>query len=243
MNRPVLVAATFAAGIAVGAIAMRAWFGTSSTAPQVIETVIAPAAAVPHGDARESTPAATPLSAVKLPSANTTSESAPPPMPAPAGTPLAATNDVVQPIEVGDVFRKMIAKESVPGNENQIGDAHRELEREYRDEGWAYTMEAELQNSMLNEVATSGFNPEHIECRATLCEVRLSGTGQQQAAGIKRWNESFMGQNSVLGQRLLLSYAAAINDNERTNALLIFRRPPPPDSPQSAPKQAPQKRG
>ncbi len=243
MTRPVLLAATFAAGIAVGAIAMRAWYGESSAAPQVVETADAPMASEPRGDARESTPAATPLSAVKLPSANTTSESAPPPMSAPASTPLAGTNDVVQPIEVGDVFRKLIAKESVPGNENQIGDAHRALEREYRDEGWAYMMEAELQNSMLSEVATSGFNTEHIECRATLCEVRLSGTGQQQTAGIKRWNESFMGQNSALGQRLLLNYSSSISDNDRMDALLIFRKPPQPDSPQPAPKQAPQKRG
>jgi hypothetical protein len=76
----------------------------------------------------------------------------------------------------------VIARPSQAGFENQLGDAHRALERETRNDGWAYTMEGEIQNSMVNEVSTGEFRADHVEWRATLCEVRLSGKGDQAAA-------------------------------------------------------------
>lgn len=232
MLKPILLLGVFGAGVAVGAIAMRNYYGKSSAAvgqPATVTTT-APSAS-PRVEAAESR-AATPLSAVTVPSgdtANVERASA-----ADAGSP--DTGSVVQAIDAGPTFNKMLAEGSQSGHANQIGDAHRALERETRDEGWAYTMESELQGAMVNEVAMSAFKVEHIECRTTLCEVRLSGAGPQQAEALKRWNESFIGQESPLGQRLFLNYSSSIGEDDRTNLLMIFRKPPPPGStPQETP--------
>jgi hypothetical protein len=130
---------------------------------------------------------------------------------------------VAQPIDAGEVFGAIIARPSQPGLQNQLGDAHRALERETRDDGWSYSMEAEIQNAMVNEVATGEFRAEHIECRATLCEVRLSGKGDQ-AAAVKRWTENVGGQS--FGHHLFLNHASTIVGGDRVDALLILRRPP-----------------
>ena len=132
----------------------------------------------------------------------------------------------IQHIDAGEVFNKAIAREPQPGFENQIGDAHRELERETRDDGWSYPMEAEIQNSMVNEVSTGAFRAEHVECRATLCEVRLSGKGEEGEA-LKRWSEDLGKQ--PFGQRLFLNYSSSISNNDRVDMLMIFRRPPKPN--------------
>ena len=123
------------------------------------------------------------------------SRSAAAPAPADSGV-------VVQPIDAGDVFNKMIARPRKPGYENQIGDAHRALERETRDEGWAYTMEAELQNSMVNEMRMGGFGgahrmPRHVVRGASLRQ-RPAGR-RDQDAGTKLRRQPF-------GQRLFLNY-------------------------------------
>ena len=136
---------------------------------------------------------------------------------------MADSGAAGQPIDAGDVFNKMIAQPSQPGFENNIGEAHRALERETRDDGWAYPMEAEIQNSMVTEVSTGAFRSEHVECRATMCELRLSGKGEQ-AAAIKRWSDELGSQ--PFGQRLFLNYSSSISDNNRVDTLMIFRRPP-----------------
>jgi hypothetical protein len=64
-----------------------------------------------------------------------------------------------------------------------------------------------------------------VECRSTLCEVRISGTAAQSSA-VKRWNDSLMAQ--PLGQRLLLNYGSTFSDNERVDGIFIFRRPKKP---------------
>jgi hypothetical protein len=126
-------------------------------------------------------------------------------------------------IDAGPVFNEVIAKPSAPGFDNQLGDAHRALERETRNDGWAYTMEGEIQNAMVNETSTGAFRADHVECRATLCEVRLSGK-YDQAAAIKRWSEGLGVQ--PFGQRLFLNYSSSISNNERVDSIMIFRRPP-----------------
>ena len=135
----------------------------------------------------------------------------------------AESDAAVQRIDAGEVFNEIIARPSQPGFENQIGDAHRALERETRDDGWSYTMEAEIQNLMINEVSTGAFRAEHVECRATMCEIRLSGKGDQTAA-LEHWVESVGPQ--PFGQRLFLSSASSISSNGRSDTLMIFRRPP-----------------
>jgi hypothetical protein len=56
-----------------------------------------------------------------------------------------------------------------------------------------------------------------------MCEVRLSGKGDQ-AAAVKRWTENVGGQ--PFSQQLFMNHASSTSSNERVDALLIFRRLP-----------------
>jgi len=129
---------------------------------------------------------------------------------------------VVQAIDVGEALAKQIARPSQPGFENPIGDAHRELEREPRDEQWAYAMEGELQNSLVSQASMGEFKVEHVECRATICEVRLSGRGSQQLP-FRTWSESW--KSTGLDKRLFPNMSSLVGNDEQVDALYIFRRP------------------
>ena len=225
MVKPIWISVAFVAGIAVGVVVMR--ISADAPAGEVQSRM-------PPAKAPEPPPEAPALTSAR----NATRETAAPAVSHPAaeiakvkpvptttspGEPAVDPSAAVQPIDAGDVFNKMISQPSQPGFENNIGDAHRALERETRDEGWAYTMEGEIQNAMVTEVSTGAFRSEHVECRATMCELRLSGKGDQ-AAAIKRWSEELGSQ--PFGQRLFLNYSSSISDNDRVDTLLIFRRPP-----------------
>ena len=216
----------FAVGVAVGVAATRVFMGEPrDSAPAIVDAPAAPRApsAAPEPD---DTVAATPARPATTAPANIEPVSASPAPVAPAATDQnSATVDdaTVQRIDAGPVFNKQIAQQSIPGFENQLGDAHRALERETRNDGWAYAMEAEIQNAMVNEVSTGAFRVEHVECRATMCEVRLSGKADQ-AAAIKHWNEGLGTQ--PFGQRLFPNYSSSISNDERIDSLIIFRRPP-----------------
>ena len=222
------LAVTFVAGIAVGVMATRLTLEPPATEAKV--TIGIPAeprdtapVAPPSSPATSSV--ARPPSAADSIKADTVAEVRPAPAIAPveAVEPARAESVAVQPIDAGEVFNKVLAQPSQAGFENNIAAAHRALEREARDDGWAYSMEAEIQNSMVNEVSTGAFRAEHVECRTTMCELRLSGNGDQGAA-IKRWNDELGTQ--PFGQRLFLNYSSTISDNGRVDTLMIFRRPP-----------------
>jgi hypothetical protein len=223
--KPIWLAAAFVAGIAVGIVATRmstespAGEAQAGNAPEVGREP--PRATLASTPVERSSPPA-PVAASSGADVATMAKSVP------AGTPpvepaMADSGAAGQSIDAGDVFNKMIAQPSQPGFENNIGEAHRALERETRDDGWAYTMEAEIQNAMVTEVSTGAFRSEHVECRATMCELRLSGKGEQ-AAAIKRWSDELGSQ--PFGQRLFLNYSSSISDNNRVDTLMIFRRPP-----------------
>lgn len=129
---------------------------------------------------------------------------------------------VVTPVDAGEVFNKQIARASTTDQPNQLGDAHRELEREARDDGWAYSMEAELQNSMLNATSTGQFSVEHVECRTTLCEVRVSGSADQ-ADAVRDWSHAL--PSNSFNQQLFMNVSSTISSHERIDAIYIFRRP------------------
>lgn len=151
---------------------------------------------------------------------------APSPRPLPGGarSPFMPSVDsgVVTPVDAGEVFNKQIARASTTDQPNQLGDAHRELEREARDDGWAYSMEAELQNSMLNATSTGQFSVEHVECRTTLCEVRVSGGGDQ-ADAVRDWSHAL--PSNSFNQQLFMNVSSTISSHERIDAIYIFRRP------------------
>lgn len=226
--KPSWLVFAFAGGVAVGVLVTRISMETPT-----IETVTVDAPSALHGprpEAPDTNSVVAQSTPAKSPAAGGNAEHAlAPPSPvtdAPADRGSGPVDDAtVQRIDAGPVFNEVIARPSQPGFENQLGDAHRALERETRNDGWAYTMEGEIQNAMVNEVSTGEFRADHVECRATLCEVRLSGKGSQ-AAAIKRWSESLGSQ--PFGQRLFLNYSSSISNNERVDSLMIFRKPPPP---------------
>jgi hypothetical protein len=243
MNKTAGMLGLFAVGVAVGVIGTK-WFSSEpdsaliagEAVPKVSqpptraagEVVAGPALAASASSGR--TPAAPAEIAAAPPSAAASEPaSASPNSPplslktSPYATPIDSGS--VQAIDVGDRLRAHIDRPSTPDHENQIGDAHRALEREPRDDNWAYTMEAELQNSMINEVSTGGFTVEGVDCRSTLCEVRVSGTAAQ-SAGVKRWNDSLMTQ--PFGQRLFMNYGSTFSDNDRVDGIFIFRKPQKP---------------
>ncbi len=235
MNRTTGMLGLFAAGVVVGVVGTK-WLEPRADAASAVNSpppVLTPAISHETGNAAPpvASPAPTPppRGSPVAPPSDTASGSMPETSPASApliakSAPYATPVDsgTVQPIDVGDRLRKLIDRPSIPGHENEIGDAHRALEREPRDDGWAYSMEAELQNSFVNEVSSGDFKVDGVECRSTICEVRISGTAAQSSA-VKRWNDSLMGQ--PFGQRLFMNYGSTLADNERVDGIFIFRKP------------------
>lgn len=129
---------------------------------------------------------------------------------------------VVNAIDAGGTFNKMIARPSTSDQPNQLGDLHRALEREPRDDGWAYSMEAELQNTMVNDTSMGKFKMEHVECRSTLCEVRVSGNSDQ-ADAVRNFGNALPGSN--FNQQLFMNVSSTVSGHERIDAIYIFRRP------------------
>jgi len=225
MVKPAWLGVAFLAGIAVGVLVTQMAADAPVGEPATVNT---DTPATPRDAAAATPPLPALPDAVRppAPAGHTTANAAPPSTSTPVDMPAeTATADAgpVQAIDAGDVFNKMFAKPAQPGTASDIGEAHRALERETRDEGWAYSMEAEIQNSMVNEVSMGAFRADHVECRSTMCELRLSGKGDQ-AAAIKRWTEELGGQ--PFGQRLFLNYSSSISDDNRVDTLMIFRRPP-----------------
>lgn len=129
-----------------------------------------------------------------------------------------------QSIDVGPVFRQQFEQAASTGNQDSLALAHRELEREMRDDTWAYAIEAEIENSLVAETSLGNFRRDHVECRATMCEVRLSGEGDDQMTALQNWNENLGGK--PWAARLFITHSSTITDNGKVFTLMIFRRQP-----------------
>jgi len=154
---------------------------------------------------------------------------APPPAARPsvaAVSPIQEAPGDAQPIDVGPVFSKQFAETAREGYRDAMAEAHHALEREARDDSWAYPMEAEIENSLVADTSMGNFRKEHLECRASMCELRLTARGADQAAALQRWNESLRTQ--PWSPRLFMSSSSVSNNDDNVDALMIFTRPPPP---------------
>jgi len=227
------VAAAFIVGVVVGVTLTRQGGGSSGpelraapAVPQVTNssTQVEPVRSSPPGVSAKAPAGTPPVAAVGDAATPAPPAEAPPDPRAPRPFEFGRPQDsgTVQAIDVGDALRKQIDRPSTPGDENQIGDMHRALEREARDDGWAYAMEGELQNSMVTETSTGAFRMEHVECRATICEVRISGRGDQ-AAAVRAWSETLQANN--FSQRLFANMSSTVSNNDRIDAIYILRRP------------------
>ena len=225
MVKPVWIAVAFAAGIAVGVLVTRT--GTPESVPVATTDVapILPAAPQAPVTAAQHDPSA-PVSSASVATTAPRESSAPtPPSTAPASEDAAEYTGYSAPIDVGPAFRKEVAAQPVPGVSNALAEAHRALEREMRDDSWSYPMEAEIQNSLVADASAGNFTVEHVECRATACEVRLSAKGAQ-ADAMTRWASGMHAQS--LGSRLLPSVSSMVSNGSQSDQLLIFIRPPKP---------------
>ena len=125
-------------------------------------------------------------------------------------------------IDVGPVFRQQFDYAITQGGQDAIYVAHRDVEREIRDDSWAYGIESEIESSLLTETTVGNFRREHVECRATLCEVRLSGEGDDQATALQNWHENLGGQR--WSSRLVIIASSTQIDNGKVHTLAVFRK-------------------
>jgi hypothetical protein len=221
--KPVWAAMVFGTGIVVGLIVARTW----PDAPAVTPVASSPVD-------QDTTPQSTEntrdrMLATPFPGSSAASNASANPL-AGRSEPTATAVEIApehagesRPIELGAAFRQHMAAQSAASIGDPFGDAHRALEREVRDDSWSYPLEAELQNSLMADVSSGNFTVEHVECRATACEIRLSGSAEQ-AEAIERWPDTIQAQ--PWGQRLVLSVSTSISNNGQVGRILILRKPP-----------------
>jgi hypothetical protein len=212
------VGLVFALGIVVGMIVNHFWEGRGSGPPAEQVAIDPPSA--PTGATTPPPPAA-PASTPPATFGNAPAGAMPP---AVEVRPPEYTG-YQQSIDVGPVFRQQFETAEANGLPDAVAAAHRELEREVRDDSWAYAIEAEIENSLIAETSLGNFRREHVECRATMCEIRLYGEGDDQTTAIQNWNENLGGK--PWSARVVISSSATISDNGKVSALMIFRRVTP----------------
>lgn len=133
-----------------------------------------------------------------------------------------------QPIDVGPSFRTQFAAAKRQGYRDQAAELHAALEREPRDDSWSYPLEADIQNSLMSETSAGNFKADHVECRSSMCEIRLSATDEQQAKALQKWTEGFHAE--PWGSQIYMSSMSTISGGGRTDALMLLSRPPKPAS-------------
>ena len=217
--RPAWVIAIFAAGVGVGFLLARVVAepapvaSVASVAANPMQAAVEPApempAAPPPVPAKPVRPVASPALPPGIP-------------PDPPVVPDAEYTGYSQAVDSGPVFRKFIDQKHPDGSPNRLGDLHRTLERELRDDSWAYPMEADLQNSLVAEVSSGKLTVEHLECRATICELRLSGIPANEQT-LTDWTSAVGRQ--PWASRLYMNLSSTVSDGERVDSMLIFRRP------------------
>lgn len=156
-----------------------------------------------------------------------------PPVAAPAPAPADDANDAdaghFQRIDAGPVFNQQFANSEKQGMRDVVLEAHRAMEREPRDDSWSYPLEAEIENSLVEDTSMGNFRREHLECRSSSCEIRLSAEGAAQIEALRQWTSDI--QRYPWASRMLLSSSSSVVDENRMDALLILTKPPtPPDA-------------
>jgi hypothetical protein len=137
-----------------------------------------------------------------------------------------ASGQVSSPIDAGPVFNQQFATAEKQGISDGMLEAHRALEREPRDDSWSYPLEAEIENSLVSDTSMGNFRKEHLECRSTMCEIRLSAEGGAQIEALRQWTSDI--QKFPWAARMQLSSSSTVSSDERMDALMIVSRPPAP---------------
>ena len=173
-----------------------------------------------------------PSTAVRSPAATVSSAPAAVGMPAElrAESPAAVDESApVQPIDVGPAFRTQFAATKKQGFHDQTAELHAALERETRDDSWSYPLEADIQNSLVSDTSAGNFKAEHVECRSSICEIRLSATDPQQAKALQKWTEAI--HTLTWSSQVNMTSMLTISDAGRSDTLVLLTRPQNPAQP------------
>jgi hypothetical protein len=129
------------------------------------------------------------------------------------------------PVDAGPNFGAQIAESIRTGRNDSLALEHLQLEREVRDDSWSYPLEAELQDMLAADPVLGKFKVEHLECRATLCELRVSGKDRlQQSSAVNQWLRD-MGQLRWPGG-LTVGTAVFSGTEGGSEGMLMLRKPP-----------------
>ena len=211
-SRKLLIAAA-AATVVVGVFALYR-FGS------VPETVPASASAPDTGSPAD-------LPAVIEPGTNT-SLPAPVPTDEPVEKAQTPAGSAGEEAPLDDEYRAA-TRPMTPEEMRQEVDAGNEWERafrkEERDEAWARPLEIEIQQSLEPEVSMGRFYVSNIECRTTLCEVRLLATGSLQNAEIEQFQTRIF--QLPWAERLTPALSSGVaSGGETYESIWIFEKKP-----------------
>jgi len=157
------------------------------------------------------------------PAGNLAVEAATPDTTAQTDTGAASYSGYSEPIDVGPVFSEQFAESQKHGVKGSLFELHQNLEREVRNDAWAYAAESEIQNSLVDDASTGNFTVDHLECRATSCEVRLSAQGKFHSEQLSRWQQDM--RSRQWGNGLEPRASSMIGQDDRTDILVILVKP------------------
>ena len=108
----------------------------------------------------------------------------------------------------------------VPENEWE-----RKFQEEMRDEAWARPLENEIQKSLQPGVNQARFYIVNVECRTTLCEIRLQARGSAQIEELDLFDTEF-GELPWVGHLNAALSSSKLTDGEISESLWIFEKKP-----------------
>jgi hypothetical protein len=182
-------------------------------------------------EAGDPTPSALPAATIPAAKNSATNASqAAPSAPARPIAPAAVTEASVvttpgggKPIDLGPTLREALANQPTMRIES-AAELHAALENEARDDSWSYPLEAEIRNSLSGIEQIDAVTVHTVECRSTLCEVRLS-TYDYNFKVLHDWNQSVGAYPWI--RRATPVTMMMPRANGRLEMLLILRRAPP----------------
>jgi hypothetical protein len=185
-------------------------------------------------DAGDPTPSALPAARIAAAEKSPTSaaQSAPsaparPIAPASAAEVSVVTTPGGKPIDLGPTLREALANQPSMKIESPA-ELHAALENEARDDSWSYPLEAEIRNSLTGIEQINAVTVHTVECRSTLCEVRLS-TYDYNFKVLHEWNQGVGAYPWI--RRATPVTMTMPRANGRLEMLLILRRTPSPAAP------------
>jgi hypothetical protein len=139
----------------------------------------------------------------------------------------AESNEPQDP-PVQSEYRGVPEPVATSGPVDPVNEWQRAFGKEVRDENWAGPLETEIQRSLEPQINLGHFYVSNIECRATLCEIRLLAQGSLQRAELERFESEIykFPWNSALVPALSSGIDVRNANENRYEAIWIFEKKP-----------------